>query len=184
MQPSANEIIRFEHVSKQYPGTLANDDVTLSIEKGEVFALVGENGAGKSTLMKMIAGIERPSAGKMYMGGEEVSFRDTNDARARGIDYQTGFLPFRLLEHPFYLFFNVAAKVVHIGQSVLFFERIGASHRFGNQFYPVDRFCFFCEHRRHQPTARVSIDNHFVAVTRHRVNRHRIQLLTHRFVDL
>ena len=64
-----NEIVRFEHVSKQYPGTLANDDVSLSIQKGEVFALVGENGAGKSTLMNLLYGMQKPTLGDIYIKG-------------------------------------------------------------------------------------------------------------------
>ena len=57
------EIVRFFHVSKHYPGTLANDDVSLTIRRGEVFALVGENGAGKSTLMNLLYGLQAPTLG-------------------------------------------------------------------------------------------------------------------------
>ena len=59
--------------------------MSFDLLKGKVNVLIGENGAGKSTLMKMIAGIEQPSAGKMYMDGQEVFFKDTNAARAKGI---------------------------------------------------------------------------------------------------
>ena len=69
---ATNEIVRFERVSKQYPGTLANDDVTLSIQKGEVFALVGENGAGKSTLMNLLFGMQKPTLGDIYIKGQKV----------------------------------------------------------------------------------------------------------------
>ena len=51
-------VIRFEHISMQFPGVLANDDVSLEIRRGEVFALIGENGAGKSTLMNILYGIQ------------------------------------------------------------------------------------------------------------------------------
>ena len=51
----AEPIVRFEHISQQFPGVLANDDVSLDIYPGEVFALVGENGAGKSTLIKVLS---------------------------------------------------------------------------------------------------------------------------------
>ncbi|MFQ7552645.1 MAG: ATP-binding cassette domain-containing protein [Blautia marasmi] len=54
--------------------------VSFDLLKGKVNVLIGENGAGKSTPMKMIAGIEQPSAGKMYMDGQEVYFKDTNAA--------------------------------------------------------------------------------------------------------
>ena len=80
-----NVVLHCEKIDKIYPGTKALDQVSFDLLKGKVNVLIGENGAGKSTLMKMIAGIEQPSAGKMYMDGEEVYFKDTNAARARGI---------------------------------------------------------------------------------------------------
>lgn len=70
--PSGTEIVRFSHVSKQYPGVLANDDVSLSVERGEVFALVGENGAGKSTLMNMLYGLTRPTLGEIWIKDEKT----------------------------------------------------------------------------------------------------------------
>ena len=69
---NTNEIVRFEHVSKQYPGTLANDDVSLSILRGEVFALVGENGAGKSTLMNLLYGMQKPTLGDLFIKGQKT----------------------------------------------------------------------------------------------------------------
>ncbi|MBQ8969745.1 MAG: sugar ABC transporter ATP-binding protein [Lachnospiraceae bacterium] len=74
-----------EKIKKVYPGTLALDDVSFDLLKGKVNVLIGENGAGKSTLMKMIAGIEQPTSGAMFIGDEEVHFRDTTDARKKGI---------------------------------------------------------------------------------------------------
>lgn len=74
-----------EGISKIYPGTKALDNVDFDLLTGKVNVLIGENGAGKSTLMKMIAGIEQPSEGKLYMGEEEVHFRNTTDARKHGI---------------------------------------------------------------------------------------------------
>lgn len=74
-----------EKISKIYPGTKALDNVDFDLLTGKVNVLIGENGAGKSTLMKMIAGIEQPSEGKLYMGDEEVYFRNTSDARRHGI---------------------------------------------------------------------------------------------------
>ena len=61
-----------DHISKIYPGTKALDDVSFDLLKGKVNVLIGENGAGKSTLMKMIAGIEHPSEGKMYIGDQKA----------------------------------------------------------------------------------------------------------------
>ena len=85
MYDDPNVVLHCEKIDKIYPGTKALDQVSFDLLKGKVNVLIGENGAGKSTLMKMIAGIEQPSAGKMYMDGEEVVFRDTSAARAKGI---------------------------------------------------------------------------------------------------
>lgn len=74
-----------EDIDKVYPGTKALDRVSFQVRTGKVNVLVGENGAGKSTLMKIIAGIESPSGGRILMDGEEVRFRDTTDARGKGI---------------------------------------------------------------------------------------------------
>ena len=74
-----------EGISKIYPGTKALDNVNFDLLTGKVNVLIGENGAGKSTLMKMIAGIEQPSEGTLYMDNKEVYFRNTSDARAHGI---------------------------------------------------------------------------------------------------
>ena len=61
-----NEIaVSFSHVSMQFPGVLANDDISLDIRRGEIFALVGENGAGKSTLMNLLYGIHTPTSGEI-----------------------------------------------------------------------------------------------------------------------
>lgn len=62
--------VSFRHVSMQFPGVLANDDVSLDIRRGEVFAVVGENGAGKSTLMKILYGMNTPSDGEVLINGE------------------------------------------------------------------------------------------------------------------
>ena len=74
-----------EKISKIYPGTKALDEVSFDLLRGKVNVLIGENGAGKSTLMKMIAGIEQPNEGKMYIGEEEVYFKNTTEARKHGI---------------------------------------------------------------------------------------------------
>lgn len=85
MFDNPNVVLHCEKIDKIYPGTKALDGVSFDLLKGKVNVLIGENGAGKSTLMKMIAGIEQPSDGKMYMDGEEVYFRDTTAAREKGI---------------------------------------------------------------------------------------------------
>ncbi|HPS82391.1 MAG TPA: ATP-binding cassette domain-containing protein, partial [Candidatus Limiplasma sp.] len=79
-------IVRFEHVTMQFPGVLANDDVSLDIRKGEVFALVGENGAGKSTLMNLLYGLQKPTLGTIAIKGQKTSARhDPQRAMAMGV---------------------------------------------------------------------------------------------------
>ena len=78
-------IVRFEHVSMQFPGVLANDDVSLDIYPGEVFALVGENGAGKSTLMNILYGLKQPTSGAFYVKGSRVEKQSPSQAIAMGV---------------------------------------------------------------------------------------------------
>jgi erythritol transport system ATP-binding protein len=74
-----------EKISKIYPGTKALDEVSFDLLKGKVNVLIGENGAGKSTLMKMIAGIEQPTEGEMFIGDQLVELKNTTEARKYGI---------------------------------------------------------------------------------------------------
>lgn len=66
-------VIEFSHISMEFPGVLANDDVSLTVRKGEIFALVGENGAGKSTLMNILYGIHTPTGGSLTVKGRRVA---------------------------------------------------------------------------------------------------------------
>ena len=77
--------VKFEHISMAFPGVLANDDVSLEIRKGEVFALVGENGAGKSTLMNILYGINTPTNGKVFIQGRQVEHFDPKTAIGLGV---------------------------------------------------------------------------------------------------
>ncbi|TGW07114.1 sugar ABC transporter ATP-binding protein, partial [Mesorhizobium sp. M2D.F.Ca.ET.145.01.1.1] len=85
MSPAHDVILKLEDVSKVYAGTVAVKQANFEVRKGAVNVLVGENGAGKSTLMKIIAGVEQPTAGRILLEGEEVSFSSSGDAVARGI---------------------------------------------------------------------------------------------------
>lgn len=84
--PTAQDVVlRLEGVSKVYSGTVAVKHADFEVRSGAVNVLVGENGAGKSTLVKMIAGVERPTAGQILLDGARVQFRSTGDAIAHGI---------------------------------------------------------------------------------------------------
>ena len=72
-------------ITKRFPGVIANDDVNLSVERGEIHAICGENGAGKSTLMKILYGMQEPDEGRMLIDGEEVQLSSPGDAIDRGI---------------------------------------------------------------------------------------------------
>lgn len=80
-----DNIIEMRNISKQFPGILANDNVTLELKKGEIHALLGENGAGKSTLMSILFGIYRPTSGQIYKNGEPITIDSPNDANDYGI---------------------------------------------------------------------------------------------------
>ncbi len=82
---AADHVIEMLHITKEFPGIKANDDITLQLKKGEVHALLGENGAGKSTLMSVLFGLYQPEQGKILKNGKEVQVRDPNDANALGI---------------------------------------------------------------------------------------------------
>ncbi len=78
-------IVRFENISMQFPGVLANDNVSFDIRKGEVFALVGENGAGKSTLMNVLYGINTPTSGNVYIKGKKMEKHTPTEAIENGV---------------------------------------------------------------------------------------------------
>jgi ribose transport system ATP-binding protein len=77
--------VRFEHISKRFPGARALDDVTFEIGAGSCHALCGENGAGKSTLGKILAGIHSPDSGQIVLFGQAVSFGGPEHALAAGV---------------------------------------------------------------------------------------------------
>ncbi len=77
--------MRAEHITKVFPGTTALDDVTFDVFEGQVNVLVGENGAGKSTLMKVLAGVEQPTVGRILMDGEPIVLPSVTDAAEHGV---------------------------------------------------------------------------------------------------
>ena len=81
MQP----IVEFRNITMEFPGVRANDDVTLSINPGEIFALVGENGAGKSTLMNILYGILTPSKGQVVIKGNPITEYNPKNAISLGV---------------------------------------------------------------------------------------------------
>ena len=82
---SSEYAIEMLHITKRFPGIIANDDVTIQLRHGEIHALLGENGAGKSTLMSVLFGLYQPEEGKILKDGKEVTINDPNDANALGI---------------------------------------------------------------------------------------------------
>ncbi len=73
-------IVEMRHITKRFPGIVANDDVSLKIKKGEILAILGENGAGKSTLMSMLFGMYEPDEGEIFVRGEKVNITSPNEA--------------------------------------------------------------------------------------------------------
>lgn len=80
-----NYAIEMLHITKKFPGIIANDDISLQLKKGEIHALLGENGAGKSTLMSVLFGLYQPEEGIIKKDGKEVKVNNPNDANDLGI---------------------------------------------------------------------------------------------------
>lgn len=79
------ELFRMENICKSFPGVKALDNVSLQVNKGEVHGLVGENGAGKSTLMKIMSGVYKADAGKIFIGNQEVTIDSVKKAQELGV---------------------------------------------------------------------------------------------------
>ena len=77
--------IEMLNITKEFPGIIANDNITLCVRKGEIHALLGENGAGKSTLMSVLFGLYQPEHGTIKINEKEVKIHNPNDANAQGI---------------------------------------------------------------------------------------------------
>ena len=78
-------VLELKGITKQFPGVLANDNVNLTLNRGEIHALLGENGAGKSTLMNILYGLYTPTKGEIFINGQKVVFNGPMDAIRSGI---------------------------------------------------------------------------------------------------
>ena len=78
-------LLEMKHITKSFAGVYANEDVDLSVEQGEIHALLGENGAGKTTLMNILFGIYQADRGEICFKGRNVEFKSPGEAIARGI---------------------------------------------------------------------------------------------------
>src|SRR6187401_2745597 len=82
---SSSPLLEVRGISKQFSGVRALDDVSLTLGRGEVLAVVGENGAGKSTLMRIVAGVTQPTSGTILIDGETVEFTAVAQALRKGV---------------------------------------------------------------------------------------------------
>ena len=80
-----NVLLKMVGITKTFPGVKALDNVSLTVEKGTVHALMGENGAGKSTLMKCLFGIYNKDGGHIYLEGKEINFKSSREALDNGV---------------------------------------------------------------------------------------------------
>ena len=81
------DYLEFLHITKNFPGVTALDDVSMSVHRGEIHALVGENGAGKSTLMNILGGNLQPNGGELRLDGHSVKISSPIDAYNKGIGF-------------------------------------------------------------------------------------------------
>ena len=81
----AKTVIEMQHITKRFGAFTANDDISLTLQQGEILALLGENGAGKSTLMGVLTGQLKPTAGQLLVNGQAVTLNGPRHAKALGI---------------------------------------------------------------------------------------------------
>ena len=78
-------VLELRGITKSFPGVLANDHIDLTVEKGEIHALLGENGAGKTTLMNILYGLYRPDEGEIFVNGQKLDVQSPIDAIKAGV---------------------------------------------------------------------------------------------------
>ena len=78
-------VLEFKNITKIFPGVIANNRISFSLQKGEILALLGENGAGKTTLMNILYGLYQPDDGEIFLEGQKVTFHSPSDAIEKGI---------------------------------------------------------------------------------------------------
>ena len=81
----SQKVVEMRNITKKFGNFIANDNINLTVHKGEVHALLGENGAGKSTLMNILYGLYNPTSGEIYINGELVDISNPNVAISKGI---------------------------------------------------------------------------------------------------
>lgn len=109
-------IIEMQNITKEFPGIIANDNITLQLKKGEIHALLGENGAGKSTLMSILFGLYQPEKGVIKVNGKEVKITGPLDANALGIGMVHQH--FKLV-HNFTVLQNIVLGMENVGHGFL-----------------------------------------------------------------
>jgi general nucleoside transport system ATP-binding protein len=120
---TGSPVLELRHITKRFPGVIANDDVSLSLQAGEVLALLGENGAGKSTLISILYGLYRPDEGQMFVAGQEVRVTSPAHALKLGI----GLVP----QHPMLVSRHTVAENLALGAGSAFFPARNVRGRIG-----------------------------------------------------
>jgi ABC-type uncharacterized transport system ATPase subunit len=115
-------VIEMIQIRKEFPGIVANDDITLQVQEGEIHAILGENGAGKSTLMSILFGLYKADAGLIRVRGEEVAINNPNDANTLGIGMVHQH--FQLVQN-----FTVTENIILGKEGGFFYDRKQASQR-------------------------------------------------------
>ncbi len=117
-----NHVIEMLNIRKEFPGIVANDDITLQVREGEIHAILGENGAGKSTLMSILFGLYHADRGTIKVRGNEVTIHNPNDANDLGIGMVHQH--FQLVQN-----FTVTENIILGKEGSFFLDRKGASNR-------------------------------------------------------